>query len=341
MIEPFRRAQSDVLSAEGASESGVIAPAPGDRDCLIGDPSGLLAVRAVGTGDRQAREQLGAQTEFRLGQRVERVGERRREPLVEVKDRDTEPGAPKRRVGEQLRVAAELGDLRCLPERQPGLMHPAGVCLGVPKADQQLAPPEVILVGIASSLERLLIMRDRQLEGDRRGTALLLADLWRLGRPQLVREGAGRCSGGEAQLALQSLGQPPVCLDCRAAFAGRGQPAHQIARRGLCERIDRDHPPGQRDRGGQVTSGLALGRQPGEGIDQRRRVLIARLKHPVVVEFGKELPAAQCHGFVQFAPVAKLLERERVDPHRVRRDPGIVPVPDQTRGRRTERRADL
>jgi len=128
--------------------------------------------------------------------------------------------------------------------------------------------------------------------------------------------------------------RPPALADC-------GEPAHQLARRDLRQRIDRDHPPGQRDRAGQIATGFALGRQPVQNLDQRGGVLIACLQYPIIVQIGKQLPAAQRDRLLELPVVGELLERQRVNPHALGRDPNMVPVADQARSRGPERRAQL
>ena len=129
-------------------------------------------------------------------------------------------------------------------------------------------------------------------------------------RAQLGGELAGRRRGRGAELAREAFAQPGEDPERGAGVAGLGERAHERAMRLLAERVELRAPASERQHLAGVLRGV---RRPGQQRVERDRMRVAGLQHPVVLQAGEELTAADRERGVEVARRRGGVEHPHVD----------------------------
>ncbi len=233
---------------------------------------------------RELADQLGPQAERRGPAEVER-GARRDARALRVGAR------------EQLGRQARLADPRLAGERhdRAGALARSGPAVG-----------QVVQLALASD--------QRQCPGAGRERLGIPAGAARLRVAQPLGELPRGRRGGDAQLAPEALAQPAMHGQRPRAVAGGGEPRHEVAMRGLVERVERRASPRPDDRRVGVPVRVGLVGQAVEHAGEPVAELVARLQRPLVLEPGEQVAADQPGRLGEPAVAHLRVERLHVHP---------------------------
>jgi hypothetical protein len=148
--------------------------------------------------------------------------------------------------------------------------------------------------------------------------------------PQRVGQLARRPRGRNPELVAQPAGQPFIGPQRRRPVPGCCQPPHQLPLRFLSERVEGHLATGVLDRSLKFPLALGPGGEPRQQFRNLVAHLVATLVHPILVEPGEQLPAAQRQRVLKALVLHAVFELRDVGPHLgIAGKPDVVPASDQ------------